>query len=219
MMVLVQNKDSTPLSPCHPARARILLKKGKAKVIATYPFTIKLMYQVKNPVFLPTRAILDVGKTCGLGVVQENRTHNLILCKAEMNTRGEQISDNLKNRRACRAQRRNRRNKKRGCEGEIKIRHRKKKQSLARRELLPPKRPTMPTMRLLSFAFPKKPAATAGLKTAARATRTAAPLQLTSTTRFRWKPWPTARPKSTNRRSANAVPLRARGQNCFSTMA
>lgn len=128
MMVLVQNKDGTPLSPCHPARARILLKKGKAKVVATYPFTIKLTYQVKNPVFLPTRVVLDDGKTCGLGVVQENRTHNLVLCKAEMKTRGEEISDNLKDRRACRAQRRNRRNKKRGREGEIKIRYRKKKQ-------------------------------------------------------------------------------------------
>ncbi len=128
VMVLVQNKDGTPLSPCHPARARILLKKGKAKVISSYPFTIKLNYQVKDPVFIPTRAILDDGKTCGLGVIQENKTHNLSLCKAEMKTRGEEISDNLKNRKVLRAQGRNRRNKKRGTEGEIKIRHRKKKQ-------------------------------------------------------------------------------------------
>ncbi|MGB9846160.1 MAG: RRXRR domain-containing protein [Desulfotomaculales bacterium] len=124
-MVLVQNKDGTPLSPCHPARARILLKKGKAKVISTYPFTIKLTYQVENPVFPPTRAILDDGKTCGIGATQENETHNLALCKAEMRTRGEEISDNLKNRKALRAQRRSHRNKKRGREGKIKIRHRK----------------------------------------------------------------------------------------------
>lgn len=128
MMVLVQNKDGASLSPCHPARARILLKKGKAKVISTYPFTIKLTYLVENPVFTPTRVILDDGKTCGLGVVQENKTHNLLLCKAEMETRGEQISDNLKERRVCRAQRRNRRNRKRGREGKIKVRYRKKKQ-------------------------------------------------------------------------------------------
>lgn len=128
MMVLVQNKDGTPLSPCHPARARILLKKGKAKVVATYPFTIKLTYRVKNPVFLPTRATLDDGKTCGLGVVQENDTQNLALCKAEVKTRGEEISDNMKGRKASRGQRRNRRNKKRGREGKVKIRYRKKKQ-------------------------------------------------------------------------------------------
>ncbi|SMB97151.1 HNH endonuclease [Thermanaeromonas toyohensis ToBE] len=125
MMVLVQNKDGSPLSPCHPARARIMLKKGKAKVVCTYPFTIKLTYKVENPVFAPTRAVLDDGKTCGLGVVQENRTHNLALCKAEMETRGEEISDNLKRRKELRAQRRRRRNKKRGREGRIKIRYRK----------------------------------------------------------------------------------------------
>lgn len=124
-MVLVQNKDGTPLSPCHPARGRILLKKGKAKVVATYPFTIKLTYQVKSPVFLPTRATLDDGKTCGLGVVQENKTHNLALCRTEMKTRGEEISNNLKNRKALRAARKNRRNKRRGREGKIKIRYRK----------------------------------------------------------------------------------------------
>lgn len=127
-MVLVQNKDGRPLSPCHPARARKLLKAGKAKAVSTYPFTIKLTYQVKEPVFSPTRIILDDGKTCGLGVVQENKTHNLALCKAEMETRGEQISDNLKDRKASRAQSRNRRNKKRGTEGKIKINYRKKKQ-------------------------------------------------------------------------------------------
>lgn len=125
MMVLVQNKDGSPLSPCHPARARILLKKDKAKVVCTYPFTIRLTYRVENPVFNPTKAVLDDGKTCGLGVVQENRTHNLALCKAEMETRGEEISDNLKRRKELRAQRRNRRNKKRGREGKVKIRYRK----------------------------------------------------------------------------------------------
>ncbi|MCL6557292.1 MAG: RRXRR domain-containing protein [Firmicutes bacterium] len=127
-MVLVQNRDGSPLSPCHPARARKLLKAGKAKVVSTYPFTIKLTYQVKEPVFTPTRVILDDGKTCGLGVVQENKTHNLALCKVEMETRGEQVSDNLKDRKASRAQSRGRRNKKRGTEGEIKINYRKKKQ-------------------------------------------------------------------------------------------
>lgn len=94
-------------------------------MVSTYPFTIRLTYHVENPVFNPTRAVLDDGKTCGLGVVQENRTHNLALCKAEIKTRGEEISDNLKKRKELRAQRRNRRNKKRGREGRIKMRYRK----------------------------------------------------------------------------------------------
>lgn len=128
MMVLVQNKNGKPLSPCRPARARILLKKGDAKVVSLYPFTIRLTHLVKNPVFAPTRAILDDGKTDGIGVVQENKTYNLALCRVEMETRGEQISDNLKDRKASRAQRRGRRNKKHNREGKIKINYRKQKQ-------------------------------------------------------------------------------------------
>lgn len=128
MRVLVQNKDGRPLSPCHPARARILLKKGRASIVSTYPFTIKLTYKVDNPVFAPTRVIIDDGKTVGLGVVQENQNCNLALFKGEMKTRGEEISDNLKERRYRRSARRNRRNRKRGREGESKIDYRKQKE-------------------------------------------------------------------------------------------
>ena len=105
-------------------RGRTSIKSGKAVIVSKYPFTIKLTYQIENPVFLSTRAVLDDGKTCGTAVVQENQTHNLSLCKAELQTRGEQISDNLKTRRALRNGRRNRRNKKHGREGEIKISYR-----------------------------------------------------------------------------------------------
>ena len=38
--VLAKNKK--PLMPCHPARAKELLRKGKAKVVRLYPFTIRL---------------------------------------------------------------------------------------------------------------------------------------------------------------------------------
>jgi 5-methylcytosine-specific restriction endonuclease McrA len=123
-MVLVRNKDGNPLSPCHPARARLLLKQGKAKLVAAYPFTIRLTYQIKDPVFLPVRVTLGDGKTSGLGVIQENATHNLALCKAEIKTRGEKISDTLKERKSARGQRRNRRNRKRSTEGEPKIHYR-----------------------------------------------------------------------------------------------
>jgi len=128
MLALVQNKDNNPLSPCHPARARLLLKQNKAKVITKYPFTIRLTYQIESPVFLPTRATLDDGKTSGIGVVQENNTHNLALCRAEMLTRGEQISDNLKTRKSNRSEQRNRRNRNRGTKGEPKIHYRIKNQ-------------------------------------------------------------------------------------------
>ena len=44
MLVYVQNKHGKPLMPTNPAKARILLKEGKAKVVLRKPFTIQLKY-------------------------------------------------------------------------------------------------------------------------------------------------------------------------------
>jgi len=55
MLVYVLNKHDNPLMPCHPAKARILLKQGKAKVVRRIPFTIQLLYGssgYKQPVTL-----------------------------------------------------------------------------------------------------------------------------------------------------------------------
>lgn len=43
MFVFVLDKKHEPLMPCHPARARKLLKAGRARVVKTYPFTIRLV--------------------------------------------------------------------------------------------------------------------------------------------------------------------------------
>jgi len=44
MLVYVISKHNKPLMPCSSAKARILLKKGKATVIRRTPFTIKLLF-------------------------------------------------------------------------------------------------------------------------------------------------------------------------------
>ena len=44
MIVYVLNKHGKPLMPCSPAKARILLKEKKARVIKRTPFTIQLLY-------------------------------------------------------------------------------------------------------------------------------------------------------------------------------
>ena len=49
MLVYVLSMDGDPLDPTHPAKARILLKQNKAKVVRRLPFTIKLTYEIKNP--------------------------------------------------------------------------------------------------------------------------------------------------------------------------
>jgi len=43
-MVYVKNKYGKPLMPCSERKARILLKRGKAKIVNHEPFTIELIY-------------------------------------------------------------------------------------------------------------------------------------------------------------------------------
>jgi hypothetical protein len=47
-MVYVLSKEKKPLMPTTPSKARILLKKGKAKVVRRTPFTIKLLYNAQE---------------------------------------------------------------------------------------------------------------------------------------------------------------------------
>ena len=44
MLVYVLDKHGKPLMPCSPAKARHLLKEGRAEVVRRTPFTIKLIF-------------------------------------------------------------------------------------------------------------------------------------------------------------------------------
>ena len=48
--VFVIDKERKPLLPTHPARARKLLREGKAKVTRVVPFTIQLDKVIDSPV-------------------------------------------------------------------------------------------------------------------------------------------------------------------------
>ena len=73
MLAFVLNKHGKPLMPCHPAKARILLKQGKAKVVKRTPFTIQLLYGssgYRQPVTLG----VDSGYSkVGLSAISEKR--------------------------------------------------------------------------------------------------------------------------------------------------
>ena len=102
VFVLDTNKNS--LDPCHPARARKLLKKGKAAVYRAYPFTIILNYVVDAEPS-PAQLKVDPGsKTTGMVIVQ----HGRVVWAAELDHRGQQIKTDLEKRRAIRRGRRNR---------------------------------------------------------------------------------------------------------------
>ena len=106
--VLVLSSDKQPLDPCHPARARQLLKAGKAAVLRRYPFTIILKDRTADEAATtPHRVKLDPGsKTTGIALVSE--TTGKVVWAAELRHRGQAIKNALDSRRALRRSRRNR---------------------------------------------------------------------------------------------------------------
>ena len=69
--VFVIDKEGKPCLPTHPARARKLLRLGKAKVVNVVPFTIQLERVIGNPVGSFTIGIDDGAKEVGIAVLNE----------------------------------------------------------------------------------------------------------------------------------------------------
>jgi hypothetical protein len=106
--VFVISSDKTPLMPCHPARARELLKQKKAAVYRRYPFTLILLARESGEV-QPVELRLDPGsKTTGIAIVGEFELGNEVLWAANLAHRGHAIKESLDKRRAIRRSRRNR---------------------------------------------------------------------------------------------------------------
>lgn len=110
MRVFVLDKHKRPLMPCHPARARKLLSKGKAKVYRMYPFTIILQYRTLEESSLqPIQLRIDPGsKTTGLALVAMFSKKIYLIWAAHLQHRGHLIPDLLEKRRTTRRSRRNR---------------------------------------------------------------------------------------------------------------
>ena len=118
MHILVLDKRKKPLMPCHPARARELLREGRARVHRMVPFTIRLVDRLQaDSVLQPLRLKVDPGsKTTGFALVREKETVDsttgevlrtlTILMLLELKHRGHAIRDALTSRRAFRRRRR-----------------------------------------------------------------------------------------------------------------
>ena len=92
--------------PCHPARARQLLKAKKAAVYKRYPFTIILLERDSGDT-QPTELKIDPGsKTTGLAVVVEGKCGRRVVWAAELGHRGQAVKEALDSRRAVRRSRR-----------------------------------------------------------------------------------------------------------------
>ena len=105
---LVLSSTKKPLMPCHPARARELLKKGKAAVYRKYPFTIILKYRVDGEV-QPVELKVDPGsKVSGLAIVSKFSKGAVAIWGTNLKHRGDAIRMALASRRSLRRGRRNR---------------------------------------------------------------------------------------------------------------
>jgi len=107
--VLVLSRNRQPLMPCHPARARELLRNGKAAVFRRQPFTIILKDRDSGDV-QDMRLKLDPGsKTTGIALVAEfTKRGSVVVWAAELAHRGAAIRKALKDRAVHRRFRRSR---------------------------------------------------------------------------------------------------------------
>ena len=95
-------KRHTPLMPCHPARARALLKKGKAVIHRRFPFVLRLKHRTAGAT-QPIQLKLDPGsKHTGVALASAKR----VLALIQINHRSAQISKKLKQRSGYRRRRR-----------------------------------------------------------------------------------------------------------------
>jgi len=109
--VFVLAKNQEPLMPCHPARARKLLKAGRAVIHRAYPLVIRLKDRTTG-VTQPVTIKLDPGaRTTGIAVVRPetiNPKKQHVLFLAELTHRGSAIRDSLTQRASFRRARRGR---------------------------------------------------------------------------------------------------------------
>lgn len=106
--VLVLDRNQHPLMPSHPARARQLLKAGRASVFRRFPFTI-ILHDREGGESQPVTLKVDPGsKTTGLALVVAGQRGPRVAWAAELQHRGHIIRERLTDRRAVRRSRRTR---------------------------------------------------------------------------------------------------------------
>jgi len=103
MKVYVINKNGNPLMPCKPAKARKLLRDGKALPVKRVPFTIQLSWDCEENLQAITIGIESVRKITGYSAIANGE----ILMSGYIIHRTE-VTKNLETRAANRRQRRGR---------------------------------------------------------------------------------------------------------------
>src|SRR5919202_4352470 len=104
MYVFVIDSDKKPKDAIHPARARQLLKSGKAAIFKRYPFIIILKEEVIREEREYHLKIDPGASTTGLALLHGNK----VIWLANLKHRGFQIRESLTSRRQLRSARRGR---------------------------------------------------------------------------------------------------------------
>jgi 5-methylcytosine-specific restriction endonuclease McrA len=94
--------------PCHPARARQLLRAGKAAVFRRYPFTIILKDRVGGDTQPVTLKVDPGSQTTGMVLVGHFHRGDRVIWAGEISHRGETVRQKLLARRQVRRSRRSR---------------------------------------------------------------------------------------------------------------
>lgn len=111
--VFVLGVTGKRLMPCHPARARQLLRAGRARVVRSRPFTIEMTDRAEGAV-QPVRLKIDPGaRVTGIALVAEGETGARVVWAGELAHRSDAIRKALANRRAYRRARRGRKRRNR----------------------------------------------------------------------------------------------------------
>jgi len=106
LKAFVLDKNKKPLMPCYSSRARILLKKGKAKVFRLKPFTI-ILTEREGGNTQPTECKIDPGsKITGIAIVSDFKKGKNVIFAINLEHRTEQIKRALDSRRTIRRFRR-----------------------------------------------------------------------------------------------------------------
>ncbi len=106
--VFVIDSSKAPLMPCHPARARELLREGKAAVFRRFPFTIILRERLGGDRQNITAKSDPGSKTTGLALVAVFKRGLTVTWAAELAHRGQAIRAALEKRSNQRYSRRSR---------------------------------------------------------------------------------------------------------------
>ncbi|SAL85197.1 HNH endonuclease [Caballeronia terrestris] len=108
MAAFVLDKRGSPLMPCSEKRARLLLKRGRARVHRVLPFVIRLTDRLaEESAFQSLRVKVDPGsKVTGVALVREFNSGIAVLNLFSLMHRGRQISEALVTRRNFRHRRR-----------------------------------------------------------------------------------------------------------------